>query len=449
MRIYVDHGEAYGNLGDEAMLLNALRRLEEQLGPCEFTLPGEPGKPLPSQLSPVSVVLSPYHILLKWVQFTILPFALIRRMPGLQRIVPIPHIQAWKLITWLACKVLDTPFNFLFFRKLRPFLKALQTCTIFYGVGAADFNDYWHAGVIYKDWLYKIARQYVEISAVSAQGIGPLEEKVTRKHTTHAFSNLDILSFRDYDGSMRIVKELNPPNVAFKIVGDEAFSLPVSDRHSVNSLLTDAGLVNSQSFVAIHFRTTDYTRNTEYLIPRLASLLDELTFTTPHIFVFFPMSYHEHSRIDEDCGLAIKAHMKYTERMLIAPTCKDARTVKGAIGRAKYSLGLSYHVHVFSLSQGHPSIILYTGNYYKYKSEGLIGFYGSPNASLNLEEETNASVLDAIANLERNYANTCAQIEQVNLHIESINDWTLQEIKRLRHAQQAAYSPSPIYRVRS
>ena len=37
--IYIDHWEDYESIGDRAMLLNAMRRIENYLGPCTFVSP--------------------------------------------------------------------------------------------------------------------------------------------------------------------------------------------------------------------------------------------------------------------------------------------------------------------------------------------------------------------------------------------------------------------------
>jgi polysaccharide pyruvyl transferase WcaK-like protein len=428
----VDHGEAYGNQGDEAMLLNALERLERYLGPCEFILPGEPGKPLPSQLPKVETVLPPHREFERWSQQFAKFLGLCQRLPLLGRVVREPkNTTVWKMAAlWIDIKInlwqrgiLKSPG-----KDLQPFLEALKDCDIFYGVGAADFNDFWLQGVIYKSWLYTLASRYVRVSAVSAQGIGPLETKWARRRMARAFSHLNLLSFRDFSLSQKIVEAEKVNHVRYQVVGDEALTLATGNKEAVEELLRRSGLPEGASFIAVHFRTTDYTQDTSFLEAQIASLLDRIVEIVPHFFVFFPMSHHLHSGIDEDYGAAIKHNMRWKERFCVAPFHADVKVIKGAVGQARYSMGLSYHVHVFSFSQGHPAIILFTGDYYRCKSEGLVSFYGKPSVAFDLAKTGDDQILGAIQELEDEYPIACENIEKVNEHLVRVNDWTLRDL---------------------
>lgn len=435
LRIYVDHGEAYGNLGDEVMLLNALARLERHLGRCEFVLPCQPERPLPLQLRNVTLVPPPRITIAKWARYLSIPFALARHIPLLGRLLPIPHDSTfWRwAVKCLNVRLIFSGLGILrsLNKDLEPFMHAIQACDVFYGVGAADFNDYWLQGVVYKCWLYTVVRPYVRVSAVSSQGIGPLSTAWARRMMGKAFSKLDLVSFRDHSLSQSIVEKEHPTHVRYKVVGDEAFTLPPSDGDEARALLSESGLPEKTSFIAFHFRTTDYTQDTSYLIPRVARILDQIAEAVPHLVVFFPMSYHIHSRFDEECGRAIQEKMSRNERLFLAPLCRDVRVIKAAVGMSRYSLGLSYHIHVFSLSQGHPAVILYTGDYYKCKSEGLIGFYGAPSVAINLRETDDSRVIDAIMKIENSYDNSCEAINHVNKELLKCNDWMVQEMATL------------------
>jgi polysaccharide pyruvyl transferase WcaK-like protein len=428
----VDHGEAYGNQGDEAMLLNALERLERYLGPCEFILPSEPGKPLPSQLPKVETVLPPHLEFERWSRQFSKFLGRCQRLPLIRRIMREPKSSTvWKMgALWINIKInlwqwgiLESPG-----KGMAPFFEALKSCDAFYGVGAADFNDLWHQGVIYKSWLYTVASHYVMVCAVSSQGIGPLTTEWARRRMALAFSRLDLLSFRDHFLSQQIVEEEKISRVRYKIVGDEAFSLATGNKKTVKALLRRSGLPENASFIAVHFRTTDYTQDTSHWDGRIAAVLDLAAEIVPHFFVFFPMSYHLHSGNDGEYGRTIKSKMKHPERLCISPTHEDVRVIKGAVGQARYSLGLSYHIHVFSLSQGHPAAILFTGDYYRCKSEGLVSFYGKPNAAIDLATTSDDQIMEAIMDLETNYEAACEAIRGVNLELLQVNDWTLREL---------------------
>lgn len=423
LRIYVDHGEAYGNLGDEAMLLNALRRLDIYLGPCDFVLPAETGRPLPLGLKNVTTVPSPYSIFSRAAGKIQNRLAPVRGIPLLKE-----HVN-WDILSWrLAAKRLTAGAKH--DGDVQALIDTFQSCDAFYGVGAADFSDFWLQGILYKSWLYKTVRPFVKVSALSSQGIGPLATSWARREMARAFSTLDLLSFRDFSESQAIVTATRPEKVEYRVTGDEAFTLPPSTVEKASNMLSAAGLPVDAPFVAVHFRTTDYTRETFDLIPRVARLLDRLSNMTDYSFVFLPMSYHLHSHIDQECGRLIREKMALSQRLLLLPECRDVTVIKRIVGMARFSLGLSYHIHVFSLSQGHPALILYTGDYYRYKSDGLLGFYGEPNSALDLNTTEDGQVLTAVAKIEGSYEQACLSIIQVNEEINEQNDWLLKEMQK-------------------
>lgn len=436
LRVYVDHGEAYGNLGDEAMLLNGLRRLIEYVGPCEFIVPAEEGKPLPDLSRYKVKLISPPHLVFRsWQHPIAVILLLLAQVPGLRPWLRDTNgSRVWR---WIAAilNIMITLHRMHFWpwtgKTLRAFIKALRHCDAFYGIGAADFNDGNLSGFIYKCWLYKTVRPWVKVSAVSAQGIGPLETPWARNLMKNAFKYVDILSFRDFRYSYEMVTSLNPKCMRSAIVGDESFSLPVPSRLEVNKFLHDIGVNPCEPFIAFHWRMTDYTQDTTPLIPCIASILDSLCDSLPYALIFFPMSYHAHSTFDEMCGWAIRGAMKHPDRMKVVPLCKDVHLIKGAVGAARYSLGLGYHIHVFSLSQGHPALILYSGEYYRYKSEGLISFYGQPNAAKDIEKTSCEDVVRAVMLIESRYDETCSSIQKVNERISAVNDWTIKEMTDL------------------
>jgi polysaccharide pyruvyl transferase WcaK-like protein len=247
-----------------------------------------------------------------------------------------------------------------------------------------------------------------------------------------AFSRLTLLSFRDHSLSKSIVKAYGLSGVPNEVVFDEAFTLATGPEAEAKEYLSTCGLPENASFLAIHFRSTDYTQETTSFLPRISDLLDKIIDAHGHYLVFFPMSYHTHSRMDEEFGQRIRAGMGRPDRVLVARLSTDVTIVKGAVGRARYSLGLSYHLHIFSLSFGHPAVILYTGEYYKCKSEGLVGFYGLPNAAIDLAEAPDSEILRHLAGLEDDYAGACQAVARVNEELLKRNDWTLRELARIR-----------------
>jgi polysaccharide pyruvyl transferase WcaK-like protein len=419
-RIFVDHGEAYGNLGDEAMLWNALRRLEKHVGPCRFVVPREGQRPMLSLPGfDIEETPSPYMSFVRicdapkqpwWVRM----LAGRSGKSGLSRKVLEAELLARS--GWLA--LVDADF--------RAFHRALKSCAAFYGVGAADFNDFNARGAAFKTWVYRLARRAVPVVAVAAQGFGPIENKELVTVMREGFSALDLLSFRDCRFSAEFTAALGNLDCETRVVGDEAFTLPVADPAARDHVLAEAGLAPGEPFVAVHWRGTDYTQDTRQFLGKLALACDEVVDSTAAKVVFVPMSFDVHSGQDVELAGELAGRMRHPAHLVPLPLQKDVRVIKAVIGRAMFTLGLSYHVHVFGLTQGRPALILYTGDYYRYKSEGLVQFYGPPSAALDLARTPVEEIARAIRTIAGAGDMVREQIDKVNAGILAGNDWTLQ-----------------------
>lgn len=422
-RIFVDHGEAYGNLGDEAMLRNALRRLAKYFGPTRFVLPRSGLRPLPALDGyDVEEVPSPYMSFVRVCEAPEHPFWV--RLPvkwsgkaGLPR-----HILEAKLLAWSGRLAAIDP-------EFRAFERALKGCDAFYGVGAADFNDFNARGAAYKIWLYHLARRFTRLVVVGPQGFGPIENPELKAVMRDGLNAVDILAFRDHEFSASFMRGLGSIRGEAKIAGDEAFSLPAADTPTRDGALAAAGLAPDAPFVAVHWRATDYTQDTISFIPRLAEACDLAVERADANVLFIPMSYDVHSGNDEELGEQLRAHMRRREKLFVLPLQRDVAVIKAVIGCALFTLGLSYHVHVFGLSQGRPALILYTGEYYRYKSEGLVGFYGPPSAAIDLARATSDELATTIDGIVKSREATVS-IAEANIRIHAVNDWAMTEMAR-------------------
>jgi polysaccharide pyruvyl transferase WcaK-like protein len=428
-RVFVDHGEAYGNLGDEAMLLNALRRLTSRLGPCHFIIPREGSRPLPClDHFSVEYVPSPYTFFVKMARIHHIYVSFLKLM-GLRvshsrlRLKVKFANRLWQIVRF---GIFGDVYG------LRKVIEAIRQCDLFYGVGAADFNDFNSFGAAYKCWFYQIVRPLIPVVAVSAQGFGPLENTELKLLMADAFDNIDLLGFRDYSFSDQFTRGLGPLHCQTRITGDEAFSLVPATQVARDAYLANIGLNPGETFISVHWRSTDYTQDTDHLFPLIAELWD-LAAELSHLrLVFFPMSYDTHSRYDHFCCEAIRGMMSLPQRLLIAPVSHNVGLIKAAIGTSQFTLGLSYHIHIFGLSQGVPALVLYSGDYYKYKSDGLVGFYGGINHAIDIGVP-NGLGLARIA-LQRMLAagsEDRESISAINKTLARENDWIFGEISRL------------------
>jgi polysaccharide pyruvyl transferase WcaK-like protein len=425
-RVFVDHGEAYGNLGDEAMLLSALRRLTRSLGPCHFVIPRESSRPLP-RLDDFVVEHVPSPFL-----FFDRTAGILDRYRGLLARTRLPFPAAglrakvaFARLAWRGVRLGTWRDDY----GLREAMRAIRQCDVFYGVGAADFNDFNACGAAYKCWLYRMVRPFVPIVAVSAQGFGPLDNPELKMLMAGAFNEVDLLGFRDHAFSERFTRGLGPLQCRTRITGDEAFSLASAGPIVRDAYLAETGLSPKEPFIAVHWRSTDYTQDTDHLFCRVAELWDIAAQSSGLRLVFFPMSYDTHSRHDDACCQAIGSMMRFPDRLLMAPMSHDVGLIKAAIGASRFTLGLSYHVHVFGLSQGVPALILFSGDYYKFKSDGLVAFYGGANQAVNIGTPEGVEVArSAIEAMLVQETGVRKAISTTNKALAQDNDWMLGEI---------------------
>ena len=428
-RIFVDHGEAYGNLGDEAMLVSALGRLTRHLGPCVFVLPREGKRPIPNlEGFIVETTTSPFLIFKAAVNLLVRYCGhFVRWLPGGRLPLGLCHMWATFLDRVGILKTIYPDY--------RRFVLDLAKCDAFYGVGAADFNDFNSFGATYKCWLYILARRKVPLCFVSAQGFGPLQSGPLIRLMSKAFNHLNALSFRDAEFSASFCRKLEPLSCRTQIVGDEAFSLPVADERSCAEHIREAGLEPDQPFIVVHWRATDYTQETRDLYPKIAGLYDAVVEKTGLPLLFIPMSYDVHSRIDQDCYAEIRARMRYSENLYNLGLTHDTSLIKGVIGASQLTLGLSYHVHVFGLAQNVPAVITFSGQYYYFKSHGLVDFYGAPSAAHDIEQCSLMDVLLTVMYCLAERETASHSIELINAKLSKTNDWSIELMARMLEVQ--------------
>lgn len=412
-QVFIDHGEAYRNLGDEAMLRAAIDKFERRLDDFQILVPAENPDLLPNQISDK-----------------------VETVPSIR-----PLFSSFNGPYSAQCRLADVGLNeldysrfielFLTYCKKLPvcpaitgLTNAIQSSDIFYGTGGAYFNDYYPPGIGHKRWMYGQIPE-TTASVLSSQGFGPLENRWTRKATADALEHLDIVTFRDYEYSNSVVTELQP-EIEKRIVGDEALKLETASSNRVDEYLQTAGIDPGQPFVAFHYRATDYTQDTGHLLDKLSDTIEELLEKCGLPVVFIPMSYGSHSGHDYEYGERLASKID-NDSFHLGPECRDAAVVKGAVGRARLATGLSYHFHVFALAQSVPPLVLYSGEYYRLKSEGLFGFYSLLDHVLDIETVETTDIADLGSNILSN-EDIRQQIQKTNNELEDRTEWSVKRV---------------------
>lgn len=383
-RVFLYHGEAYGNLGDEAMLLAAVERIRRCLAEVSFVVHRRGGVPLPD-IGQVEWVDPPSEIVTQLLGRRRMTY---RLWDALARglISPLP---------WRVARQLSDPTRMP--DDWRRLLQQLRRCDAVYMVGAANLNDY----AVYPCVLpkYAIVRAAAEMGIpviASAQTVGPVSRPWVRRMIRELIDACELFSIRDGGVSYQHLGLSSQATEAIPIVGDEAFSLPPADPSTVGAFLKAGGVDVDRPFGVLQFRPTDYTADTSGHYQKLADALDSAE--EGRQFVFLPMSAYLHD--DRSAGQAIRAAMRDPARLIVLPTPEDARMARGIVAVAEWVMSLSYHVQVFAMAAGRPLAALTSGPYYAVKAEGMRLLLGDRLPVCDLATATVASLASVIEFLD-------------------------------------------------
>ena len=403
--IYLDHGEAYGNLGDEAMLLNAVRRIRRRLGECRFVVPCETGRPLPT-------IEGGHHVTAPRLPTA----ALAERSSSCRRALKavgrrVPSDLPWRVPAWLYLRGVGLP-------GWRRVLGALARCDAVYCVGAANMNDVTRRSQLLVKWLIVSRARRLGIPAVvSSQALGPLTHAWALRKALETARRASHFSLRDRGISreLLVTEGLDVPRV-----GDEAFSLPAAPESGAFDLLARAGVDGRRPFGFVHFRATDYVRPTQDCYALLAALFDGLRSDAQ--VVFLPMSYGHRSSPDVECAAGIRALMAKPTRLQVLDCPSEPGVARRLVGMARWVVSLSYHLQVFALAEGTPVLPLVRGAYYRAKARGLLGWTDGRLPAASLDEVSECELQNLTERLEEQADNYASILGGAARRIARVND---------------------------
>lgn len=418
-RIYLDHGEAYENFGDDAMLIAAHDRIRRAFdGDVDFIVPCREGGRLP-ELSNVQYTVSTREVIPDvvsklynrwWARF-----AFTLRQPYL-------------LERWIACQ-----------RRLLSKTKSwthltgvLKECDACYAVGCGNMNDVApHVTLLYRLSLALECKVRMVPLITSSQGLGPFQYQWSVRVAGKIKRLSDHFSLR-YPlvncGDRRSLRVLEKDAL---VVGDEAHGLALAGAEGCRLKLDSIGHEWGNPYLVVHYREAGYTGSTESALEKLAQAFDALDFAGDYIFV--PMSEGSHSGSDADCGMRIKRRMRHGDRLRVLTGNRDPRFAKSLVWHSSGVIALSYHLQVFAFGGGIPFIILTQGAYYRSKAEGMRNLAGSMTPVVDAEKATIPVIERALGSWMQSRAGQVAQIEASRRRVKAVNDqpvWDLIKILR-------------------
>jgi polysaccharide pyruvyl transferase WcaK-like protein len=411
-RVFLYHGEAYGNLGDEAMLLAAVERIRRRLPDVSFVVHRRPGAPLPD-IGQVDWVDPPSEIVSEFLGR--------RRSPR----------RLWDALT----QCLAGPLPRRVARRLSDpkrmpdgwsrLLEQLRRCDAVYMVGAANLNDYAvYPCVLPKCALVRAAAEMGIPVVASAQTVGPVSQPWVRRMIRELVDACESFSIRDGGVSYQHLELSGRAAEAIPIVGDEAFSLAPADSAAVEAFLKSGGVDVDRPFGVLQFRPTDYTADTSGHYRKLVDALDSAE--AGRQFVFLPMSAYLCD--DRSAGQAVRAAMRDPARLIVLPRPDDARMARGIVAAAEWAMSLSYHVQVFAMAAGRPMAALTSGPYYRVKAEGMRMLLGDRLPVCDLATATTASLVSLINSLDDCRGRTWPAALDARQRIQLANDLPIEAL---------------------
>jgi polysaccharide pyruvyl transferase WcaK-like protein len=236
-----------------------------------------------------------------------------------------------------------------------------------------------------------------------------------------------LVSYR-YDGDgTELSRAIDPTNLWQLTTGDEAFSLPPAAGEAGTEVLERAGVRRGERYIAVHFREADFTPEHRDLTRDIVRVLEDIAARVPDPLVFFPMSISPRYGLDGEYGERIRRQMSAPARLRIAEGANHPAVVKAALAHARLTLGSSYHMHVFGLSQDVPAVIAYSGAYYAAKSEGLATLYPPSTRSLDMKVVDPGEVVAAVETALAD-PGIVKPLRAANARLSSVNDSLLRAL---------------------
>ena len=261
--------------------------------------------------------------------------------------------------------------------RFRSVLEQVEQADFIFDMGHGALNDVFDPFMIC--FVYYLAGRFQKPLFISGQSIGPLWRPRSIKMLRETLPYAHTVGFRDKDVSRQITVDqirVDANQVRLVEVGDDTLDLLPQEPawEAFSPRLAD--LLRGGEFFAVQWRSSDYTQAmtaTEQLVP-LVNAIKRLHQATRLPAVFLPFSWEAGS---SDILAAARIH-DYLQGQLpfyVVWNYLEAAELKWLLGRALFGIGLSYHFHIFLLTQGVPSIGPYTNSYYAIKLRGAYAAY--------------------------------------------------------------------------
>ena len=114
-----------------------------------------------------------------------------------------------------------------------------------------------------------------------------------------------------------------------------------------------------------------------------------------YVPLFIPIAYEGSEKYIDNSFLKGKVPGIFLDDLVKIDTLTP-EMIKGVIKKCCFTVGMSYHFSVFSLSTGVPSAAIYLDDYYKIKNLGLYKAFGNPELVFKVPEISSEQLIDRV-----------------------------------------------------
>ncbi len=373
------------NSGDEAILTTNLNYLKKFIPNAEFlALSYDP--PYTSQFHKVPSDYNPQHYLFSSINKSWNIFSMLwEGLKVLSRAVRL-LLNAWLLKKGKRTILLD--------EEGQRLLNNLRDAALLFNVGGGALNStlwvlLYCNGLTF--WVCKILGKPV---ILSGQTIGPFNRWLDKKFAKFALNKVDVITLRDANFSIKVLKDLGVAKPLIKETADDAVLLLPVEREEINSILLSEKIELYHPLIGVNMlgsmKTFSKIKTVEQTMAQIADLLiSELGAA----ILFIPMDAYYTSN-DAVAASKVLELMEHKDKANLVMNEYDARATKGIIGQLDLAIGFRYHFIVFAATMGVPAIGIYLSEYYRMKIKGILELMEQDKYAVDLEKASPEQIVE-------------------------------------------------------
>ncbi len=225
--------------------------------------------------------------------------------------------------------------------------KTLKNTKLFIMGGGSLLQD----GTSFKSLLYytyilNLAKKKCKKTMLYANGIGPLERKISEKSVARALKGVDVITLRDADSLIDVNKMGITENVY--VTADPVFSLDKIKSLSAIEEMKNRGIKKGDKYVCISARK--WHEQPESFISGFADMCDYIATEYGYKIIFIPMQYPYDARIIRSIASQMKSESCFIDKRL------SANEILTVIEGSEFTIGVRLHLLIYASTVAVPGI---------------------------------------------------------------------------------------------